>query len=41
MGKKRKEWGFMDWVPATKENWREAGYKWIHNETYLKAKASK
>ena len=36
MGKKRKEWGFVDWFPATKKNWRDAGYRWVHNETYLK-----
>lgn len=38
MGQKRSEWGFVDWVPATKDNWREAGYKWVHNEIYLKEK---
>ena len=36
MGRKRKEWGFVDWFPATKKNWRNAGYRWVHNETYLK-----
>ena len=28
MGRKVKEWGFMDWV-------KHEGYKWIHNEEYL------
>ena len=28
MGRKVKEWGFMDWV-------KHEGYRWIHNEEYL------
>ena len=36
MGKKRKEWGFVDWFPATEKNYDNAGYRWVHNETYLK-----
>jgi|TARA_B100000925_G_scaffold177267_1_gene133677 hypothetical protein len=31
MGKKRKEWGFVDFV-------KHQGYRWIHNEKYLKEK---
>jgi hypothetical protein len=33
MGKKRKEWGFVDFV-------KYAGYRWIHNEKYLKEKSN-
>ena len=31
MGKKKKEWGFVDFV-------KHKGYRWIHNEKYLKEK---
>ncbi len=31
MGKKRKEWGFVDFI-------KNQGYRWIHNEKYLKEK---
>ncbi len=34
MGKKKKEWGFMDYV-------KQKGYRWIHNEKYLKEKHAK
>jgi hypothetical protein len=29
MGRKQKEWGFVRWV-------KHVGYRWIHNEEYLK-----
>lgn len=29
MGRKCKEWGFVDWI-------KYQGYRWIHNEKYLK-----
>lgn len=38
MGRKRKEWGFVRFVHATTTNWKEAGYRWVHNETYLNEK---
>ena len=36
MGRKKKEWGFVRFVHATANNWQNAGYRWIHNEEYLK-----
>ena len=38
MGRKKKEWGFVRFVHATASNWTEAGYRWVHNETYLNEK---
>ena len=38
MGRKRKEWGFVRFVHATTANWKNAGYRWVHNETYLNEK---
>lgn len=38
MGKKKKEWGFVRFVHATANSWTEAGYRWVHNETYLNEK---
>ena len=29
MGRKCKEWGFVDWIQFQ-------GYRWIHNEKYLR-----
>ena len=34
MGRKKKEWGFVDFV-------KHQGYRWIHNEKYLKEKHAK
>ena len=33
MGRKKKEWGFVDHI-------RNKGYRWIHNEKYLKERSS-
>jgi hypothetical protein len=38
MGRKKKEWGFVSFVHATTKNWQDAGYRWVHNETYLNEK---
>ena len=37
MGCKKKEWGFVRFVHGgnTGESWANAGYRWVHNETYL------
>ena len=38
MGKQEKDWGFVRHVNATETNWKDAGYRWISHEEYLKDK---
>ena len=41
MGIKKKEWGFVRYVYGADTDWSQSGYKWIHNEQYLKQQENK